>query len=154
MQRLAPNAQQSEVDAFVAVTRDLVGVALRSVAPEGISVPQFRLLLVLHEQGRASSAHVARTLGLAPSSVTRLADRLVVAGLVERVGVPEHRGVVALSLLPAGSELVLRVLQRRFDELAAVLDCLEPALRAAAAAALRTVHDLVGENQAIGPAVL
>jgi DNA-binding MarR family transcriptional regulator len=154
MQGLAPGAQRSEVDAFAAATRDLVGVALRSIAPEGVTVPQFRLLLVLHEQGRTSSSAVARTLGLAPSSVTRLADRLVVAGLAERGGVPEHRGVVTLSLRPAGTLLVLRVLQRRVDELAAVLDCLEPGLRTAAAEALRTVHDLLGANQAIGPVVL
>ena len=103
MQGLALTTQHSEVDIFVAVTRDLVGVALRSIAPESISVPQFRLLLTLHEQGRLPSAQVARTLEIAPSSVTRLADRLVAAGLVDRGGIPEHRGVVALSLRPAGA---------------------------------------------------
>lgn len=154
MQSLTTTATSSEVGAFVAVTSDLVGVALRSIAPEDVTVPQFRLLLALHEQGRSPSAQVARSLDLAPSSVTRLADRLVTAGLIERGSVPEHRGVVALSLRPAGSALVERVLQRRVDELSAVLDCLSPRARAAAAEALRTVHDLLGEDRAIGSVVL
>lgn len=146
--------QPSEVDTFVAVTRDLVGVALRSIAPEGISVPQFRLLLTLHEQGRLPSARVARALEIAPSSVTRLADRLVSAGLVERGGIPEHRGVVALSLRPAGAALVQRVLRRRVEELSAVLDRLQPDRRAAAAEALSIVHEVLGENTTIGKVVL
>lgn len=154
MQRSATNASPTEVDAFVAIASDLVGVALRSIAPEDVTVPQFRLLLALHKQGPVSSAQMARTLELAPSSVTRLADRLVVSGLIERGGIPEHRGVVTLSLLPAGSALVDRVLQRRIDELSAVLDCLAPSVRAGGAEALRTVHDLLGENRSIGSVVL
>jgi DNA-binding MarR family transcriptional regulator len=96
---------------------------------------------------------VARTLDLAPSSVTRLADRLVADRLVQRGGVPEHRGVVALSLTPTGEQLVARVLDRRRAELAGVLDCLAPDLRSAAAEALRTIHDLLGQNQSIGTIV-
>ena len=151
MQCLVSTVQRAEVDVFVAVTRDLVGVALRSIAPEGVTVPQFRVLLVLHDQGQSPSAQVARMLGLVPSSVTRLASRLVTAGLVERSPVPQHRGVVALSLQPAGTRLVLRVMQRRVDELTAVLACLPAQARASAAETLRDVHDLLGKNEAIGP---
>ena len=151
MQCLVSTVQRAEVDAFVAVTRDLVGVALRSIAPEGVTVTQFRVLLVLHDQGQSPSAQVARMLGVVPSSVTRLASRLVTAGLVERSPVPQHRGVVALSLQPAGTRLVLRVMQRRVDELTAVLACLPAQARASAAETLRDVHDLLGKNEAIGP---
>src|SRR5690349_17528884 len=40
-----------ELSAFEVATRDLVGVALRSVEQLEISLPQFRLLLVLQERG-------------------------------------------------------------------------------------------------------
>ncbi len=145
---------RSELGAFVAATRDLAGVALRSVGPEDVTVPQFRLVLALHERGPVSSAEVARTLALAPSSVTRLADRLVARGLIARGGVPEHRGVVELSLTPSGDELVHRVIGRREAELAGVLDCLTPEARAAAAEALWAIHDLLGRDESIGSVVL
>ncbi len=146
-----PRAQSTDVDAWVVATGDLVGMALRSIAPEDVTVPQFRVLLVLHEQGRISSSQVARMLGLAPSSVTRVADRLGATELIERGSMPEHRGVVALSLQPAGTRLVLRALQRRRNEFAQVLDRLEPDARRAAAEALREIHALLGDNQTIGP---
>jgi DNA-binding MarR family transcriptional regulator len=106
---------------------------------------------VLHERGRISSSQVARMLGLAPSSVTRVADRLGATELIERGSMPEDRGVVTLSLRPAGTRLVLRVLQRRPNEFAQVLDRLEPDSRRAAAEALREIHALLGDNQTVGP---
>ena len=145
---------RAEIDAFLGVTRDLVGVALRSIAPEGVNVPQFRLLLVLHEHGSTSSAHAARMLDLVPSSITRMADRLVAAELIERSSVAEHRGVVSLSLTDKGAGLVDRVLRRRQDELAGVLACVAPRTRSAAAEAMTAIHDLLRGDDNIGGVVL
>ena len=144
----------TEVEAFLGVTRDLVGVALRSIAPEGVNVPQFRLLFVLHERGSTSSAQAARSLDLVPSSVTRMADRLVAAQLIERNGIPVHRGVVARSLTERGSALVTRVIQRRHDELVGVLACLAPTIRSAAVEAMTAIHDLLSGDEQIGGIVL
>lgn len=154
MQQSSERRAPSDVEALTAVTRDLVGVALRSIEPEAVSVPQFRLLLTLHERGAVSSAQMARTLGLVASSVTRLVDRLVSRDLVARGSVPEHRGVVALSLTPAGQELVDRVLRRREAELSGVLDCLTPDVHATTLSALWAIHDLLGQDEAIAPVVL
>jgi len=148
------SASKAEVEVLTGVTRDLVGVALRSITPEGVNLAQFRLLLVLYENGTAASAQVARSLDLAPSSVTRMADRLVAAGLVERGGTPEHRGVVALSLTSAGASMVKRVSRRRHDELAGVLDCLPPEVRSTAIEAFKAIHDLLGQDRSIGAAIL
>src|SRR5690606_13439673 len=65
-----------DVAVLVDVARDLVGVALRSIAPEPVSAAQFRLLLLLHEDGSMPSASAARSLGVAPSSITRVTVRL------------------------------------------------------------------------------
>jgi len=144
----------SEIDAFLGVTRDLMGVALRSIAPEGLTAPQFRLLFVLRENGTTSSAQAARMLDLVPSSVTRMADRLVAAGLVQRTRIPEHRGVVALSLTEEGDAVVSRVTTRRRDELTDILDRLAPETRRAATAAMTAIHDLLRGSEHIGGAVL
>ena len=74
------------VDVLQEATRMLAGVALRSLEALGgaVSLPQFRVLAVLADLGPVRSARVAASLGLEPSTVTRLADRLVAAGHVTR----------------------------------------------------------------------
>ncbi len=63
------------VEILQAATRVLAGVALRSLeALDGaVTLPQFRMLAVLADLGRARSGQVARALGLEASTVTRLA---------------------------------------------------------------------------------
>ena len=77
---LAPDA----LDILQAATRVLAGVALRSLdALDGaVTQPQFRILAVLADLGRARPAQIARVLGIEASAVTRFADRMVAAGYV------------------------------------------------------------------------
>ena len=49
--RATTTTSADELVAFEIAARDLVGLALRSVENLEVSLPQFRLLLVLHEQG-------------------------------------------------------------------------------------------------------
>jgi DNA-binding MarR family transcriptional regulator len=135
-----------ELVAFEVATRDLVGVALRSVDRLEVSLPQFRLLLVLHEHGRSTSTHCAQALNVAGSSVTRLADRLHASGHLIR-GVDEsNRSVVILELTAPGRRVVRQVTTRRRRELSRVLDLLDPATRVTCAAALRTLHQHLGDE--------
>jgi DNA-binding MarR family transcriptional regulator len=141
-----------EIQAFQRATRDLIGVALRSVdaAGEGVSLPQLRVLLALRDLGRCPSSKVAAALGLGASSVTRLADRLAASGYAVRGGDPHHRSVVTLELSPRGRALVERVLAWRHEELERILSRIDPALRAGAAQALTQFHAVVGEEYAAG----
>lgn len=134
-----------ELVAFEVATRDLVGVALRSVDRLEVSLPQFRLLLVLHELGRVTSTQCAQALGVVSSSVTRLADRLHASGHLVRGTDPDNRSVVTLTLTESGRRVVKQVTARRRRELSRVLDRLDPAERAACVAVLRTLHDLLGD---------
>ncbi len=127
--------------AFEVATRDLVGVALRSVESLEVSLPQFRLLLVLHELGRSSSTRCAQALGIVGSSVTRLADRLDASGHLVRGADPDNRSVVTLELTDAGARVVRQVSTRRRRELSRALDRLDPAERATCAAALSKLHE-------------
>jgi DNA-binding MarR family transcriptional regulator len=118
-----------QVDALQAATRVLAGVALRSldVLNGVVTLPQYRMLAVLAELGRARSARVARTLGLDASTVTRLADRLVTTGHVVRGSDPHHRSVVTLELTSSGQRLVSAVSGWRQRELSRMVATLSPA---------------------------
>lgn len=141
---------EREVEAFQTATRDLVGVAVRSLEllEDEVSLPQFRMLVVLENQGRSPSSKVARELGLGASSVTRLGDRLEASGHVVRGHDPQSRSVVTLELTAAGRELVARVMQWRRAELARILSRLPASARAELAAGLRRFHEAVGEEYA------
>ncbi|HEX5428413.1 MAG TPA: MarR family transcriptional regulator [Pedococcus sp.] len=133
----------SELVAFEVATRDLVGLALRSVEALEVSLSQFRLLLVLHERGRSSSTQCAQALGVQGSSVTRLADRLHASGHLVRGTDPGNRSVVTLELTDSGRGVVRQVRTRRRRELRRALDRLDPAERAVCAAALEELHRVV-----------
>jgi DNA-binding MarR family transcriptional regulator len=140
-----------ELRAFEMASRDLVGVALRSLQHVEISLPQYRLLAVLQERGRSSSTQCAKALGVAGSSVTRLADRLHASGHLVRVADPSNRRIVALELTPQGRGLVSAVAARRHRELSRVLDQIDPAERAACAAVLATLHERFHDGRADAP---
>jgi DNA-binding MarR family transcriptional regulator len=132
-----------ELVAFETATRDLVGVALRSVENLEVSLSQFRLLLVLQELGRSSSTECAHALGVVGSSVTRLADRLHASGHLIRGTDPGNRSVVTLELTDSGRRVVEQVVERRRGELSRALDDLDEDERAACATALRHLHTLL-----------
>jgi DNA-binding MarR family transcriptional regulator len=137
-----------QVDALQAATRVLTGVALRSldVLDGVITLPQFRMLAILAELGRARSSRVARTLALDASTVTRLADRLVTAGHVARGSDPRHRSVVTLELTPSGERLVSAVSQWRQQELSRIVAGLPPSARTQLTSVLGQLVAAAGEG--------
>jgi DNA-binding MarR family transcriptional regulator len=145
-----------DVAALELMTRALVGLTMRSldVLEGAVTVPQFRLLLVLDELGQVPSSRLAAKLGTLASSVTRLADRLETSGLLVRGHVPGNRSIVTVEVTPAGRDLVARVVARRHLLLAEVLDRMTPAERASAARAARRFAELAadaGKAVAVGP---
>ena len=134
-----------------AATRVLAGVALRSldVLDSAVTLPQFRLLAVLADLGPVPSGQAARTLGLDPSTVTRLADRMVAAGHVTRGTDPQHRGVVTLVLTASGRDLVAAADAWRRHELSRIMARLTPPERAAVTAALGLLVGAAGDDYGI-----
>ena len=118
-----------ELEILQTAIRVLTGIALRSleILQGVVTLPQFRMLAALADLGQVRSVQVARALGAEASTVTRLGDRLVAAGLVLRGTEPGHRGVVTLELTGSGRQLVARVEAWRRDELTRILDQLSPA---------------------------
>ncbi len=143
-----PGDFAEQVEALQAATRVLAGVALRSLdALDGvITLAQFRMLAVLAGLGPARSARVARALGLDASTVTRLADRLVAAGHVERGSDPRHRSVVTLELTSGGQSLVSAVSGWRQRELSRIVAALPPSTRAQLPGVLGQLVTAAGEG--------
>ncbi len=90
---------------------------------------------------------LAHDLGLAESSVTRLVDRLVAAGLVERRSTAEDRRRVVAGLTPAGKALVRHIEQDRRALLVELLEGLEPDERADAVGLFGRLADALASRQ-------
>jgi len=141
-----PGPEHELVEALQATMRVLVGLALRSIDGPGgaVSLPQFRVLAILADLGPTRSGRVARALGLDASTVTRLADRLVASGHVERHGEPGHRGVVTLTLTAQGRGLVTQVARWRRGELSQIASRLTPENQEVATRVFRSFVDAAG----------
>jgi DNA-binding MarR family transcriptional regulator len=133
-----PEVAPGTEEVLQAATRLLAGVALRSldVLDAAVTLPQFRLLAVLADLGQVPSGQAARALGLDPSTVTRLADRMVAAGHLARGTDPRHRGIVTLRLTASGRDLVAAAGAWRRRELGRIMARLAPSEQAAVTAAL------------------
>jgi DNA-binding MarR family transcriptional regulator len=134
-----------------AATRVLAGVALRSLdsLDSAVTLPQFRLLAVLAGPEPVPSGQAAKTLGLDPSTVTRLGDRMVSAGYVTRGTSPQHRGVVTLELTASGRDLVATADAWRRYELARIMARLAAPEQAAVTAALELLVAAAGDDYGV-----
>jgi DNA-binding MarR family transcriptional regulator len=146
-----PGLASGPAEVLQAATRVLAGVALRSldVLDSAVTLPQFRLLAVLADLGPVPSGRAARALGLDPSTVTRLASRMVAAGHVARGTDPHHRGVVTLELTASGRGLVAAADGWRRQELARILALLSPPEQQALTAALGLLVAAAGEGYGV-----
>jgi DNA-binding MarR family transcriptional regulator len=113
-----------DVDVVLRASRALVGVAARSLAPveDVVTAMQWRLLVVVSGHGQAASHEVAASLGVHPSTATRLCDRLVEQGLLSRQDNPEDRRYLTLTLTSQGKRLVKRVTATRRADIQQILD--------------------------------
>src|SRR5690349_12024381 len=90
-------------DALLALARGMIGLATRAADELGqVSVVQLRALTLLRELQPASLVQLAEGIGVTPSTTSRLVDRLVAGGYVERRTSPESRRQIELRLSPDG----------------------------------------------------
>jgi DNA-binding MarR family transcriptional regulator len=111
-------------DALLTASRLLVAISARSIAhvDETITIPQFRTLVILSNQGPMNLATLAGLLGVQPSATGRMVDRLVGAGLIDRQTNPTSRRELLAALTKRGREVVRRVTAYRRDEIAAIVE--------------------------------
>jgi DNA-binding MarR family transcriptional regulator len=136
-----------DVQAALRASRAMLGIVARSVAPalEQVSLPHFRVLVLLETGGPTRVGALAEQLDVVLSTFSRSLDRLEGGGWVERSRSPTHRREVVVSITPLGRRLVHDVSAQRSVEFAAVLATVSPQDRDAIARAFTVLADAAGE---------
>jgi DNA-binding MarR family transcriptional regulator len=128
------------IGAVLRATQAFVGLALRSLAAAGtpITLPQYRMLVTLDGKGDQNVRDLAPRLGVDRSTATRMCNRLVNAGLIDRSSDPSDRRAVVISLTEPGRGVVKRVTRARRENVARLLKSVPPPRR-------EQLVDLLGE---------
>jgi len=110
-------------DATLTASRALLGVVARSVAAalEVVTLPQFRILVVLVGSGPIRIGALAERMHAVASTFSRTIDRMVTGGWVERSSSPDSRREVMIDASRQGRRLVDHVTDLRRREISAVL---------------------------------
>ncbi|MGH3417792.1 MAG: MarR family winged helix-turn-helix transcriptional regulator [Actinocrinis sp.] len=131
-------------------SRLLVAIAARSLAAveENLTLPQYRMLVVLDSRGPGSLARLAEHLEVNPSTALRMVERLSAAGMVDKLANPDNRREVQLSLTDAGRQVVRQATENRRAQITTIVEAMEPERRADLIAALRAFTEAGGEPPA------
>ncbi len=105
--------------------------AAREQATHRLSWPQLSALLAVERDEGINLRGLAGRLNMILSSASRLCDRLVAAGLVERVPGRSDRREIALYLTPSSRQLLEELRGLRRARLGTVLERMSPVGRAA-----------------------
>lgn len=137
-------------DALLTASRLLVGISAQSIAlvDDTITIPQFRTLVILSNQGPINLATLAGLLGVQPSATGRMVDRLVSAGLIDRLPHPTSRRELLAALTSRGREVVRKVTAHRRTEIARIVTKMPPAERHGLVHALTAFTTAGGEPAA------
>lgn len=145
------NQRRTEADVAVEHTltasRALLGVVARSVAEalEQVTLPQFRVMVLLAAEEPLRVSTLAQRMGVVPSTFSRALDRMVAAGWLAREENPESRRETLVRLTDQGRRLVEEVTRRRRTEIQGILRRLTPAERATVAEGLAVFAAAAGE---------
>lgn len=138
----------ADVEAVMAAARVLVAVSARSAAgiDDRVTLPQLRLLVMISRSPAMNLGAVAQGLGVHPSNATRLVERLVVAGLVDRRDDPADRRNLVLDLTADGRDLLDQVMEHRRTAIREILGRMPAGRRRALMPVMRAFADAGGET--------
>jgi DNA-binding MarR family transcriptional regulator len=127
-----PTAVDAEAQALMAIFE-----LAREQAQTRLSASQLQALLVVSRDEGLNLRALADGLGVILSSASRLCDRLIAAGMLDREPSPVDRREVCLRLTTAGQELLEDLRDDRRRRIGEVLDGMAPAARGALLRGLR-----------------
>ncbi len=91
-----------------------------------ITMPQMRVLFYIFNHGTTNFTRLASALGVTPSNITGIIDRLVEQGFVSRQENPEDRRQLILSLTDKGQNIVTGLRESRARRISEILERLSP----------------------------
>jgi DNA-binding MarR family transcriptional regulator len=138
------------VNALLTASRLLVAVSARSLAAveESLTLPQFRMLVVLDSRGALTLSQLAGELGVQPSTAMRMIDRLEAVGILARGSSRADRRASIISLTPTGRRIVVETTERRKQEIVRIVQKMPPDHRQQLVHALQTFTE-AGEEPLI-----
>ncbi|WP_035841589.1 MarR family winged helix-turn-helix transcriptional regulator [Kitasatospora azatica] len=145
-----PGVEEDLVTAVLTASRVLVAISARSLGEvaEALTLPQFRMLVVLQTRGAMSLSRLAEHLAVNPSTAMRMIERLVTAGMVLREASPQDRREIRIELTAEGARTVVDATDRRRAEIARVVAQMPEDQRAGLVSALRAFAEAGGEPAA------
>jgi DNA-binding MarR family transcriptional regulator len=104
-----------QVEAVMSASRALIGIAAASVVEvdDIVTVPQLRVLMMMATRGPLNLGAVAAGLDVSAPNASRICDRLLKAGLIDRGEDPKDRRNITLTLTTDGRALINRVIRHR-----------------------------------------
>lgn len=138
------------VNALLTASRLLVAVSARSLGAveEALTLPQFRMLVVLDTRGAMNLSQLAAELSVQPSTAMRMIDRLVAVNMVARGASPTDRRTSVISLTEPGRRAVREVTDRRRSEIARIVEAMPVGQRRHLIEALQTFTE-AGEEPSV-----
>jgi DNA-binding MarR family transcriptional regulator len=77
-----------------------------SLAPAGLSVPQYTALSVFRAHGSLSNAQLATRTMISPQSANEMVKQMEAKGWIARTPDPAHGRIIQISLTPAGEAVL------------------------------------------------
>jgi DNA-binding MarR family transcriptional regulator len=142
-----PGVEDEVVEALLAAARVMVGLTAKSIArlDADITLPQYRMLILLASNGAQRTTDLASQLSVTPSTVTRTCDRLVRRGLAQRFQRTDDRRVAWIALTETGKHLIGEVMRQRRAEVTRLTRLVPLSSSAAVVAALDAFVAAAGE---------
>jgi DNA-binding MarR family transcriptional regulator len=136
-----------QVEAVMRASRALVGITAASIAEvdDMVTVPQLRVMVMIATRGGVNLGAVASGLGVSPSNASRICDRLLKVGMVDRREDPADRRHITLTLTKDGHALIEKVNRHRRNAIRRVLRQMPAGHRDQLVAALDEFATAAGE---------
>lgn len=146
-ERTTTAVTNDQVESVMRASRALVGITAASImtVDDVVTVPQLRVMMMIATRGAMNLAAVADALQVNPSNASRLVDRLLRVGLVDRREAPTDRRNIALTLTADGQALVDGVIRHRRNAIRRALRQMTPERRDLLATVLEDFATAAGE---------
>jgi DNA-binding MarR family transcriptional regulator len=137
-----------DVEAVMRGSRVISGIVAASLLAggESLTFPQLRTLVLIQTRPELNARALAETLDIHPSNASRLLERLVQSGLVERREAEGDRRQLALTLTPRGVHVVEAVMIHRRGAFRRILQTMPVDTRHRLGEALLAFADAAGET--------
>jgi DNA-binding MarR family transcriptional regulator len=112
------------IELFIQITRKMIRLVIPVYKAENLSITEAIVLWRVYREQSYRTTELAETIGIPPSTMTGILDRLVSKKWLERVPDPEDRRVMLIVIRPQGTALVQQLIQTTKNEFSEAFDAL------------------------------